>query len=294
MNSLSGKALLALVLCAFLCSSCMGGQQMKAEVSAPGPPLKVFCSFLPIYSYTANIAVTRKNIALEIVVPFKKGDPRTYTLPTGEVARVSGAQMLIVNGLGLEKSMIETLTKANPNLKIVDTSQGIEMLPPATAAEGACNPYIWMSPRCAIAQVRNIQKALYEVDPQGEAEVTAKTDDYVKMLEGLAARYAEEGSKCKDRKIATKGGFLDYLARDSGFQIAERFPEELDNITIPQDLKTKGIAALFCPSLHAAIQKKNDKSPAYYIDVLFAGDSYPNSYEKAMEKNLTIIKSALE
>lgn len=181
-NAVKWMTILSIV--ALLNTSCMGNSStaVKVEQSAPGPALKILCTFLPVYELAANVLMTRKNISLEVLVPPSSGvEPRSYTLTPADQARLASADVLIINGLGIDAQIEEAARKVNKDVYIIDTSAGIAPI----ESETGPNPYIWMSPRCAAAQAMNIEKEIYAHDPQGAPEVKKKREVFVKMLNKL-------------------------------------------------------------------------------------------------------------
>jgi zinc transport system substrate-binding protein len=59
------------------------------------------------------------------MIPAEMGCPHDYALTPQDMRKLAKADVLIVNGLGLEEFLGAPLQKANPTLRIVDSSQGI-------------------------------------------------------------------------------------------------------------------------------------------------------------------------
>ncbi|GEM_PF-1952426 len=278
--------ILCIIMTAIFTASCMAPQDSSQEVSAPGPALKVICTTLPVYTFTAHVLITRKNISLELLVPPRQRvDLRTYTLKSGDTERLKIAKMLIINGLGMEGELVDAARKANPSLIVVDSSKGIESI---QTKDGTPNPYIWLSPGCAVLQVKNIQEALIGVDKAGEKEISRKTSDYIKTLEKLEKGFEEA---CASKRAITGGDFLAYLARGCKMEIVQTLTtEETEKIksSATELLKEKDAAALFLPSSGTATQAP----PLFYIETCLKGSTFPDNYEKSMQKNLDTMKKA--
>lgn len=304
----SKRLLLPVLVIAILNVSCYGGQSTKPVEYAPGPPLKIYCSFLPIYQFTANLVITRKNISLEMVVPYHYGNvPQGYALTDSDRQNLAKANLLIVNGMGADDQIAEAAGKANPNVKIVDTSKGIE---PLNLKNGkGVNPYIWMSPKCVITQVQNIEKALYEVDPKAELEFKGKTEEYVKILKNMdidlteigGGRSAEsqgneESAGEEGLRVIVEDDYFDYLARDYGFQIVDTVGEQdaADHAKLSKLVNEKRAQAVLL-RLRGKSEKGRQPSkelPLCYLSLLFPGSTYPDGYELAMKSNIDAMKKA--
>ncbi|MHC9540198.1 MAG: metal ABC transporter substrate-binding protein [Vulcanimicrobiota bacterium] len=278
--------ILCIIMTAIFTASCMPAQQTPQEVSAPGPAMKVICTTLPVYTFTAHVLITRQNISLELLVPPKRDvDLRTYTLTPEDTERLKAAKMLIINGLGMEGGLADAAVKANPSLIIVDSSKGIDSI---KTKDGAVNPYVWLSPGCAVLQVRNIQDALIAVDKAGEKEISRKSTDYIKTLEKLQKGFEEV---CQSKRVIAGGDFLAYLARGCKMEIVQTLTtEETEKIksSPEQILKENEAGALFLPSSG----KLTSAPPVYYFDTCMKGSTYPDNYEKSMQKNLDNMNKA--
>lgn len=98
-----------------------------------------------------------------------------------------------IGHLGIENTLIDKVAKSNPNLKIVNTSDGIEAIGESHehcdhhghAEEGHSHghaggdPHTWSSVRSAKIMAHNMYKALLEIDNKNEAEYTS---NYNKLL----------------------------------------------------------------------------------------------------------------
>jgi len=278
---------LCLIIAALFSASCMSPEQQNyQEVSAPGPPLKVICTTLPLYTFTAHVIITRQNISLEMLVPPKSDvDLRAYTLTPADIERLKVAKLLIINGLGLEGGIPEAAMKANPSLIIVDCSKGIDAI---QTKDGGSNPYVWMSPGCAVLQVKAIQDAMIAVDKAGEKEISRKSSDYVKTLEKLEKGFDEI---CASKRVIAGGDFAAYFARGCGMEIVQTLnAEETEKIkgSPEQALKDNNASAVLLPSAGAV----KSAPPLLYLDTCLKGSTYPDNYEKSMQKNLDTIRKA--
>ena len=165
---------------------------------------------------------------------------------------LASADVLIVNGLGMEEFLGEPLKKAKPALKVVDSSAGLsdlltmeghehahspqeELTPhpttrPATRRSTsigcAVNPHLFASPRQAAKVVRNIAEALAKLDPAGAAVYRANAEAYAARLEKLAADFTALVATLPNRKIVTEHAVFDYLARDAGLEIVAVIEDE--------------------------------------------------------------------
>lgn len=92
--------------------------------------LNVLCTTFPLYQITRNVAHGRDGVKVELMLPASLGCPHHYSLTPQNLQKLARAQVLVVNGLGMEEFLGAPVAKANTRLRIVDSSAGIEGLLP--------------------------------------------------------------------------------------------------------------------------------------------------------------------
>ena len=85
------------------------GQIATSHAAEPTPKLRVLTSFLPIYCFTANVAGDLAEI--ENLLPANVG-PHDYQFAPRDLRKLSGAQLFVVNGLGMEDWLAKALKAA--------------------------------------------------------------------------------------------------------------------------------------------------------------------------------------
>mgnify|MGYP003729615183 CR=1 FL=1 len=88
--------------------------------------MNVLCTTFPIYQITRNVAQGRDGVKVELMLPAALGCPHHYSLTPQDMQKLARADVLVANGLGMEEFMGAPVAKANPRLRIVDSSAGIE------------------------------------------------------------------------------------------------------------------------------------------------------------------------
>jgi len=146
-------------------------------------------------------------------------DPHTYEPPPGILADVAGADMYAVVGSGIEFELIwqEKIAALNPDMLIVDSSRGIDLITGGDGDRRRPDPHIWTSPKNAKVMVGNIRDGLIAVDPENADDYRRNADDYLEELDALdvevAGAFAESGVKT----VMVLHSSWAYLARDYGF-----------------------------------------------------------------------------
>lgn len=153
-------------------------------------------------------------------------DPHTYMPTPRDVAAVHDAALILVNGAGLETFLEPLLQQAGGQARLVDLSQGLELLPAGHAEEaghadeGEYDPHIWLSVPNVIHWVDTIATALSEADPVHAREYQSRAAAYRQELEALDAwiRQHAAGVPPERRKLVTNHPAFGYFAVEYGFE----------------------------------------------------------------------------
>ncbi len=86
---------MSVVLVFLLC-----GQIAKAE---DGKGKNVLCTTFPIYQITRNVIAGAKGVNVELMLPAAMGCPHDYELTPRDLMKLEKAEILVVNGLGMEE-----------------------------------------------------------------------------------------------------------------------------------------------------------------------------------------------
>ncbi len=172
-------AYLVLVACATVAA-------LLAACSAPAAPaetdasLHVTVSIAPQEYFVRRIAGDL--VSVTVMVP-PGADPHTYEPLPEQMRALARSDAYLLIGVGFEYVWMDRIRDANPNMRMVDTAQGVQRQP--IAAHGhddkeeahageddprVLDPHIWLSPRLVKKQAQAIYHALAELDPAHEAE----------------------------------------------------------------------------------------------------------------------------
>ncbi|MGB9597351.1 MAG: metal ABC transporter substrate-binding protein, partial [Candidatus Poribacteria bacterium] len=169
---------------------------------------------------------------------------------------------------------------------------------------GAYNPHIWVSPKLAIIQVKNIQKALADADPSNAKLYLTNANKYIEKLNSISNELINASKTFKNRKIITFHDAFDYFARDFGLEVVgvievvpgqEPSAGELSKL-IKMIKETKAGAIFSEPQYSEKVAitlSKETKVLIYQLDPSATGDGKPDTYEKIMRKNIEVLKKAL-
>lgn len=237
---------MAAILAILLTMVLWGGTALAAT------PLKVVTSFSILGDIVANVGGDRIEV-ITLVGP--DGDAHVYEPSPADAKKVSGADLVVVNGLGFE-GWLERLVKASGYKgKIVVASEGVK--PRAMEEEehehakaeakghakehhdgkgndhdhadahhhghdhGDVDPHAWQSLTNAKIYVNNIAKALVEVDPANASGYQQAEAAYLGELESLDTWVKAQFAQIPEqkRRMITSHDAFGYLGETYGLQI---------------------------------------------------------------------------
>ncbi|MET3509007.1 MULTISPECIES: zinc ABC transporter substrate-binding protein AztC [Plantibacter] len=147
-------------------------------------------------------------------------DPHSFEISARQAARITGAQLLVSNGLGLEEGLTQHLeTAADEGVPIVEAGSLVDVL---ETESGATDPHFWTDPTQMTSVVDGVTEALLEEIPTLDAaELQANAATYTAGLEALDAEMAEAFAAipAEQRKLVTNHHVFGYLAARYDFQV---------------------------------------------------------------------------
>jgi zinc transport system substrate-binding protein len=173
---------LVLALALITSASCQTGEVESTKI-------KVVVSIYPLADFVNNVGRDK----VEVITLLPAGaSPHTYEPTPSQLKDIAEAKLFVENGAGLEFWAEKVVTAAaNPELVIVDTSKGIELLAGDELTEVG-NPHIWLDPVLAQKQVRDIRDALIGVAPENEDFYQENTESYLERLDSLDKEIKQE------------------------------------------------------------------------------------------------------
>jgi ABC-type Zn uptake system ZnuABC Zn-binding protein ZnuA len=195
------------------------------------------------------------DVAVTSLVP-KGGDVHTFEPRPSDVQTISHAQLLVMNGLGLDDWLEKTITNAaapgTPVLKLGVGLPGVTLLPgeePDTQ-----NPHLWMDVKYGEAYVDRIVAALKTADPGEAAGLDARAAAYKTRLDALDASIRTRIATIPEanRKLVTFHDAFPYFAREYGIEIVGvaveapgQDPSAAYTAKLIDAIKAAGVKAIF-------------------------------------------------
>lgn len=265
---------------------------------------KILCTAFPIYQITRNIVAGRNGVSVQPLLPAALGCPHDYALTPGDMQKLAKADVLIANGLGLEEYLGAPVKRANPKIRIIDSSSGIEEI--LHYPEGDANPHLFASPRMAAKLAANIADELSRLDPGGAETYLANSKKYSAEMNKLADELAVLGKRLSNNRIVAQHGVFDYLARDMGLELTAviqahpgQTPSASEIFKIIDTIKEKKVGAIFSepqyPAKLAQTIAREAGIAAAELDPAASGpeDAPLDYYETAMRRNMRVLEKTL-
>ena len=280
---------------------------------------------IPVVATTTVLAdlvkqVGGDRVTVHSLVP-KGGEVHTFDPAPSDAAALSGARLLVMNGLGLDDWLLAFAQQAGaadvPVIELAEDIDEVEYLeggaheeepvPGGPADEHRFNPHLWMNPAYAMIYVDRIRLKLIEIDPQGQQSYDSNAEAYEVRLEGLDAwvRQQMDAIPAERRRVVSFHDAFPYFAAAYDLEIIdvvvdapgqEPSPAEVARvIEAIRDSQARAILAeaQFSDELADTIAEEADVAVVsdLYTDSL--GDPPLDTYEGILRWDVDLIVAAL-
>jgi len=268
---------------------------------------------IPVVTTTTVFGDLVKNVGGELVsvtslVP-AKADVHTFEPSPTDIRAVAGARLLVMNGLGLDDWLRNTIVNAaaneTPLLQMGVDLPGVEPLP--GEAPGTENPHLWMAVPYASLYVDRIAAALDQVDPDHKADFSRQAAAYKARLAALDRQVREEIDTIPqgNRRLVTFHDAFPYFAREYGIEIVGvaveapgQDPSAGEIAALIQAIKASGVKAIFSESQFPTqlVDQIARETGAKVVATLYddsLGDAPVTSYEAVIQWDVDQLVQAL-
>lgn len=278
--------------------------------------LQVVTSFYPMYLLAQAVTEGAENLELMNMAQPQTGCLHDYELTISDMKLLEGADVLIINGGGME-SFLEQAMERYPDLVIVDTSHGIELLEEEehhhhegeTAEEHAehshghdheGNPHIWLSPERAAHQAEAMATALGELDEADAALFAANAEAFHEAAHALQEKAHHVGIPEGEYSAVFHEGFayfaeLFHMENVFGIFADEyQMPSAKELAEATDEAKGHGIRFFLAAADNGRIYAETIAAEAdediVLLDPLTTADENDLSYLERMEKNIEMVE----
>ncbi len=236
-------------------------------------------------------------------------DAHLYEPSPNDAKALLRADLIIANGLGFEPWLERVLASSEPKGKRINASAGVVPLMLDEDGERVPDPHAWQSLTNAEIYVRNIAKALGELDPANVDAYNQRRDAYLNRLHALLKKADAQiaGLPASQRKVVTSHDAFGYLGQ--AWQLAFIAPQGLsthdepsaaDVAALIRQIRSEGVRAVFVENIRdpRLIQQIADEAGAkvggtLYSDAL-ASEGPASTYLGMFEHNLDTLMAALK
>lgn len=238
-------------------------------------------------------------------------DPHDYEPVPSDVTKITFADVIVENGVGLEDVwMARLLANKGREARVVDTSRGVPLLPGSRESPRG-DPHIWFAVPNAARMVTNIRDALVAADPTFADHYRANAARYLEALDALDTYIVQQIGTLPpaQRKLVTSHDVFGYYAA--------RYRLTLVGAIIPSTTTEAQASAQHLAGLVAKIQAQHVKAifvessvnpklarqiareagvrvvTSLYGDTLGPPGSDGDTYTKMMRHNTDLIVSSL-
>lgn len=195
--------------------------------AADNDKITVYTSFYTMYDFTLKIAWDRVNLIN--MVPSGM-EPHDWEPSPRDVAGLSGADLFIYNGAGMEGWVEKVLSSVNnPDLIVVETSKNIRLEKAEHGEETdeedghshddlEYDPHVWLDPMNAKMQMEAIRDGLVQADPQNSSFYQERFRECADKLDDLDKAFRQVSETFTRKEIVVAHAAFGYLCHAYGLE----------------------------------------------------------------------------
>ena len=292
-------------------------------------PINAIASFSILADWVEVIGASGVNVQSLVK---KDEDVHVYKATPQEMAQLSKADLLVVNGMNLEGWMGRIINASGYTGDMLVASRGIDVLNAGAtdhdhhykahghgkaeekesqrsimSRSGYVDPHAWTSLREARVYVSNIAAALSQLRPEHADLFESRKTDYLSKLDALDQRAQDAFSVVpkERRNIVIPHNAFNYLARDYGFSVhslsglSTRSESSAQRVAIiVRAIRKANITAIFSENISNTklIDQVQNETSVKVSGTLISGalsEEKAPSYLKMMEYNLELLSDAM-
>lgn len=272
----------------------------------------VVASFYPVWILARNLTDGIEGLEVVNMAANTSGCLHDYSLQNSDMAVLSTADALLVNGSGME-SFLPVITSAYPDLPVIDATAGLPFLGESDVIEFGepeegeeVNAHLWLDPQRAGGMAANLADGLVRLFPDKAQQITENLDAFTGRLLALDATLRGELSGV-ERRVIIFHEALPYFAEACGLPVAAVVNKEPED-TLPTARLARVVELIRSERSMPLILKSAEEDPAVNtlvnetgvpvceLDPLTSGPDDPplDYYEIVMIQNMKNLQSALQ
>jgi len=191
----------------------------QTGVAQESKKLVIVCSTTQVADFTRQIVGDR--CVVRSILTFEE-DPHLRQIKPGDNKIIAAADLCLENGWHLEgKDWMRSLAEQGGK-QLVSCVEGVTPLQLEADGKPFRDPHAWFSPKNASVYVRNILKAVCQLDPDHQDEYRARADLYLAELRTLHFWILKQCNSvpADQRVLVTSHDAFNYFCRAYGFKSA--------------------------------------------------------------------------
>jgi ABC-type Zn uptake system ZnuABC Zn-binding protein ZnuA len=313
-----GAALASLVLVA----GCNGsaGSPSPSESTGAAADYTVIAT-TSVFADLAQLALGN-NVTIETIVPAGV-DVHTFEPSPADAQKLAGADLIVMNGLGLDEwalSLLEAAGKSEED--VLELAEGIDesnawvylegeehdAAAPDEHGHGGTDPHIWLDPKGAAIYVDRIAARVAAELPERAAEIESARDAGLAEIAALdeELRVGFAAVEASARKIVTFHDAFGYFARAYEIEIVGvaveapgQEPSAKEIAALIDAIKAAGVTSVFSEAQFPSkvLDQVAAETGATVLENLYSdalGDAPANSYLGAMRANASAILASFK
>lgn len=236
---LSRKFLCAALACAVLlsCGGCAPGMKSGSDAS-----LRIVATTYPIYALACAVSAGADGVEVSRLNTGQVSCLHDYTLTVSDMKRLEQADLLLLNGAGLEEFLDGVLGQLDT--PVVDCSARIDLLAGDEDEhhdhdhEEEYDPHYWMDPRNAALMAESIAQGLSSLDPGQASTYQANAQTVSNTLQAACLSWQEALSGLSHPYLITFHDGFRYFADAFGLELLFAMEEEDGATASARDILT--------------------------------------------------------
>ncbi len=237
------KSLLTIVVFALVTMLTVLGGCTESSVNST-QKINVITSFYPLYEIVKKIG--GEKVTIRNIVP-AGAEPHEYEPTPKDIVALNEADLVVVNGLGLEPWAKKALTELPREVKILNLSE---------ALNASSDPHIWLDPVNYSKEAQFVAQKLSEIEPAEANIFQENAQKYIKELQELDQTFKSGLNACGTNNFVTNHAAFGYLAKRYNLNMiaisglspeAEPSPKEMAELS--ETIRQKKIKFILTESL---------------------------------------------
>ena len=294
---------LILAILALFLASCQRGTSQLSSL----PRVLAIESFLADIS--RNVAGDR--LTVDTLIPVG-ADPHAYQLTPEDAAKVTDADVLVINGANLETFLAPILQNVSSKQLVISASAGLTPRSDTAGQHAEGDPHFWLDPNNVITYVENIRAGFSKADPAGAAIYATNAQKYTLELQSLDSWITSQVQNVAPahRLLVTNHETFGYFAGRYGFTVVGAIVPSISSGAAPSaqelaalidQIRSTGAPAIFLetgsnPQLADQIASETGVKVVanLYTHSLSAANGPAATYIDMMKYDVTAIVDALK